>query len=63
MLDSDDEMIPFTVNEIRRLWATLTAPRHPRQHTQAWSDWRRRRQAQARRSHYRRRLQDPKARL
>jgi hypothetical protein len=62
-VDSEDEMIPFTVNEIRRLWAVSTAPRHARRHTQAWSHWRRRRQYQAKRSHYQRRLKDPKTRL
>ncbi len=49
-------MIPFTVNEIRRLWATLSTRQHDHQHTTAWSRWRRRRQMQARRSHYKRRL-------
>lgn len=63
ILDGTDEMIPFTVNEIRRLWAASTASRHPRQHTRAWSDWRRHRQYQAKRSHYQRRLKDHKARL
>jgi len=53
----DDELIPLTVNEIRRLFATFTRPRHPFRHTKAWSEQRRRRQARAKRSHYKRRLQ------
>jgi len=61
-MDSHSGMIPFTVNEIRRLWATDTAPRYPRQYHQQWSDWRRRRQDQAKRAHYRRR-QDLTSRL
>ena len=49
-------MIGYTLPEIRRLltglaWRHLPDP----QHVQAWSDWRRKRQHQARVSHYRRR--------
>jgi SRSO17 transposase len=50
-------LIPMTVNEIRRLHATLSCPRHSPRHVLAWSQWRRRHQARARRCHYRRRLQ------
>ncbi|MEU9357984.1 amino acid adenylation domain-containing protein [Streptomyces sp. NPDC048301] len=48
--------IELTVAEVRRLLAAR-APRDPRAHTHAlsWSHWRRRRQAVARRCHYRRR--------
>jgi hypothetical protein len=46
----------LTVNEIRRLLAALIfrAEQTP-DRTQAWSNWRRRRQAQGRRCHYKRR--------
>lgn len=49
-------MIPLTVPEIRHLLAAL-ALHSPANTTSIlhWSHWRRRRQAQARRSHYRRR--------
>ncbi len=51
------ELIPLTVPEVRRLrwrlvWRTLPPP----DFVLAWSRWRRRHQAQARRSHYQRRL-------
>lgn len=50
------EVIALTVAEVRRLLAAH-APRDPRARTHAlsWSHWRRRRQAVARRCHYRRR--------
>ncbi|MGN2638631.1 hypothetical protein ACTD5D_21145 [Nocardia takedensis] len=49
-------MIAFTLPEIRRLTIALALPtlRSARQ-VWAWSNWRRRRQHQARLSHYRRR--------
>jgi hypothetical protein len=49
-------MINYTLPEIRRLLINLvlTQPR-PLEHVWAWSHWRRRRQHQARLSHYRRR--------
>jgi hypothetical protein len=49
-------MIDFTVPEIRRLLVNLIL-RHarPAHHVWSWSHWRRRRQHQARLSHYRRR--------
>ncbi|SCE55199.1 hypothetical protein GA0115245_15004, partial [Streptomyces sp. di188] len=52
----DAEVIALTVAEVRRLLAAH-APRDPRARTRAlsWSRWRRRRQAVARRCHYRRR--------
>lgn len=51
------ELIPLTAPEIRRLhwplaWSVVPAP----DFVLAWSRWRRRHQAQARRSHYKRRL-------
>jgi hypothetical protein len=63
MMDHASDMIPYTVNEIRRLWATATAPQHPRRHTRACSDWRRRHQLRARHCHYQRRLKDHESRL
>jgi hypothetical protein len=49
-------MIGYTVPEIRRLLAALfvRSQKH-KQHVWSWSHWRRRRQYQARLSHYRRR--------
>jgi hypothetical protein len=49
-------MLPLTVPEVRRLlvaliWPTLTEPGL----VLAWSRWRRRHQARARRAHYQRR--------
>ena len=59
--DSDsDELIPLTANEIRRLLAHLVlAPIHGLDRRLSWSRWRRRRQYQARRCHYRRRGETP----
>ena len=62
--DSDhsdgDELIPLTANEIRRLLAHLAlAPIHGLDRRLSWSRWRRRRQYQARRCHYRRRGETP----
>ncbi|MFJ9371374.1 hypothetical protein ACIRRA_44210 [Nocardia sp. NPDC101769] len=49
-------MIALTLPEIRRLLIAIVLTRfHPAQHTWDWSNWRRRRQYQARLSHYRRR--------
>jgi hypothetical protein len=57
----DEHMIDLTLPEIRRLLVHLilrhTAP--PDAHVWAWSRWRRRRQHQARISHYRRRGYPP----
>ena len=51
------ELLPPTVPEVRRLlWRLLWAQPPPAAHTLAWSTWRRRHQARARRCHYRRRL-------
>lgn len=55
-LDSD-LLIPLSVNEVRRVHATVSCRTHSSGHALAWSRWRRRHQARARRCHYRRRLQ------
>jgi hypothetical protein len=53
-------MIPLSGNEIRRLLATLVlAPVACVTSAITWSNWRRRRQHQARTCHYRRRGQRP----
>jgi SRSO17 transposase len=53
---TDPQLIPLTVNEIRRLFAKLiTNTAHTISHVLAWSTWRRRHQARAKTSHYRRR--------
>ncbi len=50
-------LIPLTVPEVRRLlWRLARPPLPPAAFVLAWSHWRRRHQAQARRSHYQRRL-------
>jgi hypothetical protein len=49
-------MINFTLPEIRRLLINLALQAvHTAEHTWSWSTWRRRRQHQARLSHYKRR--------
>jgi hypothetical protein len=50
-------MTCLSVNELRRMHATLCRPAHPPGHYLHWSTWRRRHQATARRYHYQRRLQ------
>jgi hypothetical protein len=52
-----------TAPAVRRLLAALLLSRGQREHRLHWSRWRRRRQAEARRSHYQRRLprSDPEA--
>jgi SRSO17 transposase len=47
-------LIPLTRNEIRRLFTAATTPNPTTRFTLHWSRWRRRHQAQARTSHYRR---------
>ena len=49
-------MIALTVGETRRLFSLATRITRDREHHQHWSDWRRARQATARRCHYNRRL-------
>jgi hypothetical protein len=50
-----DELTPLTVNEIRRLHATMTQQQPSPDFVLQWSRWRRRHQARARRCHYQRR--------
>jgi hypothetical protein len=48
-------LIPLTCNEIQRLFTTLVVrPMHDVAHRLHWSAWRRRHQARAQASHYRR---------
>ena len=49
------DLSPFTIPEVRRLLAVLLLSRELRQHRLHRSRWRRERQADARRSHYKRR--------
>jgi SRSO17 transposase len=56
----NSRLIPLTRNEIAHLLATLImTPVHPPTHRWAWSTWRRRRQYQAKQSHYQRREASP----
>jgi SRSO17 transposase len=52
--DATEELIPFTRNEIRRIFTAATAPARTAAHALKWSIWRRRHQARAQASHYRR---------
>lgn len=52
------DLIPLTAAEARRLFNLHTNVIWPREFHQHWSDWRRRRQAAARKSHYARRLRN-----
>lgn len=53
---TDPTLIPLTFNEIRRLFTRLTTNTiHTIDHWLHWSTWRRRHQARAKTSHYRRR--------
>ena len=52
-----EELLPLTVPEVRRLLRLVLAPAVPEpRRSLAWSLWRRRHQARAKRCHYRRRL-------
>ncbi|MEU6512386.1 hypothetical protein [Streptomyces sp. NPDC046942] len=52
---SPNGLIPLTCNEIQRLFTALIArPTRDLAHRLRWSTWRRRHQARAQRSHYRR---------
>jgi hypothetical protein len=54
--EHDDELIPFTVNEIRHLFSKLiTNTVHTISYWLHWSAWRRRHQQRALTSHYKRR--------
>src|ERR671916_2595456 len=57
VLNLEVELIPLTMPEVRRLLVALIwfEPRPP-ERVIGWSIWRRRHQARARRSHYKRRL-------
>jgi hypothetical protein len=52
------DLIPLTAAEARRLFNLHVPAAWPRAFHQHWSDWRRYRQADARKSHYARRLRD-----
>ena len=56
-------MIPLTAAETRRLFNLHTMVIRPEEFHALWSDWRRRRQASARKSHYARRTVHLKALL
>jgi hypothetical protein len=51
-------MIPLTAAETRRLFNLHTRLTRPAAFYEQWSDWRRYRQARARKSHYARRTRD-----
>jgi hypothetical protein len=52
------DLIPLTAAESRRLFNLHVPVTHPPAFHQQWLDWRRYRQAAARKSHYARRLRD-----
>ena len=55
-----DTLIPLSSNEIRRLFGKLAQlGRSGMASALTWSQWRRRRQAQARAAHYRKRADPP----
>jgi SRSO17 transposase len=49
-----EDLIPLSCNEVHHLFAALINPVHDLAHRLRWSRWRRRHQARARTSHYRR---------
>lgn len=51
---ASDGLIPLTCNEIQRLFTAIVRPMCAVTHRLGWSAWRRRHQARARASHYRR---------
>ncbi|MFG2233425.1 hypothetical protein ACGFNX_26095, partial [Streptomyces sp. NPDC048723] len=57
--NGSSQLIPLTLPELRRLISRLTRPRASIDHVLHWSHWRRRRQFQARISHYKRRGHTP----
>ena len=61
--DNGRDLIPLTAAEARRLFRMHTHVTWPRAFHESWSDWRRYRQAAARKSHYARRTRDHKALL
>ena len=56
-------MIPLTAAEARRLFNLHTRVTRPQAFHEQWSDWRRYRQASARKSHYARRTRNHEAPL
>jgi hypothetical protein len=54
-------MIPLTAGEARRLFNLYTRVARPEAFHACWSDWRRYRQASARKSHYARRTRNHEA--
>ena len=56
--DTGRELIPLTAAEARRLFNLHTRVTRPAAFHEYWSDWRRYRQASARKSHYARRTRD-----
>jgi len=52
------DLIPLTAAEARRLFNLYVPATRPPEFHEHWSNWRRRRQAAARKSHYARRLRD-----
>jgi hypothetical protein len=50
------DLIPLTAAEARRLFSLHTRITRPRTFHEQWSNWRRYRQASARKSHYARRI-------
>ena len=57
------DLIPLTAAEARRLFNLHTRVTRPRAFHEQWSDWRRYRQASARKSHYARRTRNHEAPL
>ena len=57
------DLIPLTAAEARRLFNLCTRVTRPVGFHERWSNWRRRRQAAARKSHYARRLRQHKTLL
>ena len=57
------DMIPLTAAEARRLFSLHTRVTRPQAFREQWSDWRRYRQASARKSHYARRIRSHEALL
>jgi hypothetical protein len=52
------DLIPLTVAEARRLFNLNTRTTRPQAFHEQWSDWRRYRQASARKAHYARRTRN-----
>ena len=61
--ETGHDLIPLTAAEARRLFNLHTRVTRPEAFHQYWSDWRRYRQASARKSHYARRTRNHEALL